>query len=69
MSLIILAITIFGGAAIPHYVLTRQATVEVLELSPVDPLDALLDALELSRTPWRRVTRRLLLAVAGARSR
>jgi signal transduction histidine kinase len=65
VSLIILAITIFGGAAIPHYVLTRQATVEVLELSPVDPLHALLDALDLSRTPWRRVTRRLLLAVVA----
>jgi signal transduction histidine kinase len=65
VSLIILAITIFGGAAIPHYVLTRQATVEVLELSPVDPLHALLDALEMSRTPWRRVTRRLLLAAVA----
>ena len=65
VSLIILAITIFGGAAIPHYVLTRQATVEVLELSPVDPLHALLEALEMSRTPWRRVTRRLLLAVVA----
>ncbi len=34
VSLIILAITIFGGAAIPHYVLTRQATARCSSCRP-----------------------------------
>src|SRR5262249_41013856 len=65
VSLIILAMTILAGAALPHYVLTRQATIEVLELSPLEPLTTLLEALELRRIPSRRVTLRLLLAVVA----
>jgi signal transduction histidine kinase len=65
VSLLILAVTILAGAALPHYVLTRQATVEVLELSPLEPLALLLEALELRKIPSRRITMRLLLAVAA----
>jgi signal transduction histidine kinase len=65
VSLLILAITILGGAALPHYVLTRQATIEVLEICPLEPLHALLESLDLLRAPWKRITRRLLLAVVA----
>jgi signal transduction histidine kinase len=65
VSLLTLAITILGGAAIPHYVLTRQATIEVIELSPLEPLTALLEALEIARIPGTRIARRLLLAVVA----
>ncbi len=65
VSLIILAMTILAGAALPHYVLTRQATIEVLELSPLEPLTVLLEALELRKLPSRRITLRLLLAVVA----
>jgi signal transduction histidine kinase len=65
VSLFILALTILGGAALPHYVLLRQATVEVLELSPVEPLTVLLESLELRKIPSRRIIVRLLLAVVA----
>lgn len=62
ISLFTLALTILGGAALPHYVLARQATIEVIEIAPSEPLTALLETLELLRLPWKRITRRLLLA-------
>lgn len=62
VSLFILALTIMGGAALPAYALIRQATLEVIEIAPLEPLTALIETLELSRVPWRRITRRLLLA-------
>jgi signal transduction histidine kinase len=65
VSLFILALTMLAGASLPNYVLTRQATVEVLELSPITPLTALLEALELRKIPSRRITLRLLLAVVA----
>jgi signal transduction histidine kinase len=65
VSLFILAMTILAGAALPHYVLIRQATLEVLELSPLEPLTLLLEALELRKLPARRITLRLLLAVVA----
>ncbi|MCC6553894.1 MAG: hypothetical protein IT372_12865 [Polyangiaceae bacterium] len=65
VSLLILAITILSASAIPHYVLTRAATVGLLELSPIEPIGALLEKAELYQTPRRRVTQKLLLAVAA----
>lgn len=65
VSLLILSITILGGAAIPHYVLTRQAAIELIELSTLEPLTQLLETLERRRIPWRRVITRLLLAVVA----
>lgn len=65
VSLFVLALTILGGAALPLHALIRQATLEVIELSPLDPLTALLETLEIRRLPWRRVTRRMLLAVVA----
>ncbi len=65
ISLFTLAVTILGGAAIPNYLLSRQATMDVLELSPLEPLTYLLDALELRKIPWTRMSRRLLLAVVA----
>jgi signal transduction histidine kinase len=65
VSLFILAMTILAGAALPHYVLTRQATIEVLELSPLEPLTVLLGALELRKLPARRIILRLLVAVVA----
>ncbi|MFT3774674.1 MAG: HAMP domain-containing sensor histidine kinase [Minicystis sp.] len=62
VSLFTLAITILGGASLPHYVLTRLATVEVIEIAPLEPLSALIETLEIQRLPWRRISRRLLLA-------
>ena len=41
VSLFILTMTILAGASLAHYVLTRQATLEVLELSPLEPLNVL----------------------------
>jgi signal transduction histidine kinase len=63
VSLFILALTILGGAALPHYVLVRQATIEVLERSPIEPLTALLERAEIHGVPLGRVRRRMLLAV------
>jgi signal transduction histidine kinase len=65
VSFFILALTILAGASLPNYVLLRQATVEVLERSPVAPLTALLEELELHKVPSRRITVRLLLAVVA----
>jgi signal transduction histidine kinase len=65
VSLFVLALTILGGAALPNYVWTRQATVELIELAPLEPLTALLEALEIRRLPWRRVARRMLLAAVA----
>jgi signal transduction histidine kinase len=65
VSLVILALTILGAAAIPHYVLLRQATLELLERAPLDLLTALLESLEANRVPVRRIQRRLVLAVAA----
>jgi signal transduction histidine kinase len=65
VSLFILTTTILAGASLPHYVLLRRATIEVLELSPVEALGELLEALELRKLPSRRVTARLLLAVVA----
>ncbi|MFO0761187.1 MAG: HAMP domain-containing sensor histidine kinase [Byssovorax sp.] len=65
VSLVILAITILGAAAIPQYVLTRQVTVDLLERCPLEPLTMLLDTLELKQAPPRRLTSRVLLAVVA----
>lgn len=65
ISLLVLAITIHSAAAIPHYVLTRAATLGLLERSPVEPIGALLEKAELYQTPRRRVTQKLLLAVGA----
>lgn len=65
VSLLILAITILSAAAIPHYLLTRAATLGMLEIIPVEPISALLERAELYQTPRRRVTQKLLLAVGA----
>jgi signal transduction histidine kinase len=65
VSLFILAMTILAGAALPHYVLLRQTVLEVLELSPLEPLAVLLEALELRKIPARRIMLRLLVAVVA----
>ena len=65
IGLLVLAITIHSAAAIPHYVLTRAATLGLLEQSPVEPVGALLEKAELYQTPRRRVTQKLLIAVAA----
>lgn len=63
-SLCILAITMLGAAAIPHYVFVRTATSRLLELAPPEPLATLLAQGEARGEPRRRVTRKLLLAVS-----
>lgn len=65
VSLFILAITILAAAAIPSYVLLRRATMNLLELAPIDQLTMLLETLELKQIPQRRFTLRVLLAVAA----
>lgn len=65
VSLVILAITFLGASAIPQYVLTRQATIELIERSPLEQLTMLLDTLELKQAPPRRLTSRVLLAVVA----
>src|SRR6185312_9446012 len=57
--------TFLGASTIPLNVLTRQATVELFELSPLQPLATLLETLELKQMPWKRITRRVLLAVVA----
>jgi signal transduction histidine kinase len=63
-SLTILAVTLLGASAIPHYVFARSATSRLLELAPLEPIAALLEHGEVSGEPLRRVTRKLLLAVS-----
>ena len=63
-SLSILAITILGASAIPHYVVARSATSRLLELAPADRLGALLDLDDVRGAPRQRVARKLLLAVS-----
>src|SRR5262249_29957186 len=65
VSLIILSITILGASAIPQYVLTRAATIRLIELAPLEPITALLERDELHQIPRRRVAQKLLLAVVG----
>jgi signal transduction histidine kinase len=65
VSLVILAMTILAGASLPNYVLTRLATIEVIELSPAAPLMVLLEALELRGIPARRIATRMALAVVA----
>ncbi len=65
VSLFILAVTILGASAIPHYVLTRAATIRVIELGPLDPISAMLEAQEARELPRKRVVSKLLLAVVG----
>jgi signal transduction histidine kinase len=65
VSLLILAITILSASAIPHYVLTRAATLGLLELSPIEPISALLEKAELYQTPRRRITENFLVAFAA----
>ncbi len=65
VSLLILAITILSASAIPHYVLTRATTFSLFEISPAEAIGALLETAELYQTPRRRVTYKLLLAVAA----
>ena len=61
-SLMVLAITMLSAAAIPHYVLARQATLRLVELSPIEATTALVEATD--RRMSRRIVRRLLLSVA-----
>ncbi len=65
VSLLVLLITILGGAALPHYVMMRGPAVELVELGPPEPLTGLLDALEETKLPHDRIVRRLLLAVVA----
>ena len=65
VSLFILAITILSAAAIPSYVLIRRATINLLEVAPLEQLTMLLETLELKQIPRRRFTLRVLLAVAA----
>jgi signal transduction histidine kinase len=65
VSLFILAITILSAAAIPSYVLIRRATINLLEVAPLEQLTMLLETLELKQIPRRRLTLRVLLAVAA----
>src|SRR5512132_476287 len=65
VSLFILAITILSATAIPSYLLIRRATMDLLELAPLDQLTTLLETLELKQLPRQRFTWRVLLAVAA----
>ena len=65
VSLFILAITMLSAAAIPSYVLIRRATINLLEVAPLEQLTMLLETLELKQIPRRRLTLRVLLAVAA----
>jgi signal transduction histidine kinase len=65
VSLLVLAITILSAASIPLYLVTRAATLQLIELCPPEPITTLLDRAELYQTPPRRVVRRLLVAVAA----
>ncbi len=61
-SLVVLAITMLSAASIPHYVLARQTTLRLVELSPIEATTALLEAP--SRKTARRIRRRILFSVA-----
>lgn len=65
MSLVVLAVTLLGAAALPHYVLTRSATNRLLEIAPSETVSVLLDAEQRTKRPRLRMTRRVLLAVAA----
>ncbi len=62
-SLVVLAITLLTAVAIPHYVLARQATLRLVELSPIETTTALLN--ERRTNVERRIRRRILLGVAA----
>lgn len=63
VSLLVLGFTILGAAAVPLYATVRAQTSRLFELAPLDPLSALLAAMEERRAPELRVERRLLFAV------
>lgn len=62
-SLVVLAITLLSAAAIPHYVLVRRATLQLVELSPLDATTAVLRDQGVQSAP--RVRQRILLSVAA----
>lgn len=64
-SLVALSMTIVAAAALPHYVLIRDATNRLFEGSPAEPVNVLLEAEERAKRPANRVARRILLAVVA----
>jgi signal transduction histidine kinase len=63
-SLFVLAATILGASAIPHYVLVRAATSRLFEIAPPEPTAALLEHDDVRARPRRRVAQKLLVAVS-----
>lgn len=64
-SLVFLAVTILGAAAIPHYVLLRETTLRIVEMAPLEPISTLLEGEELLLLPGRRVVGRMLMAIGA----
>ena len=62
-SVVVLAITILSATSIPHYVLARQTTLRLVELSPIEATTKLLS--EPGRKTENRIRQRILLSVAA----
>ena len=62
-SLALLALTIVAAAAVVHYVIVRESTLRVIELSPLEPITAWLEHQAVRLAPQQRLIRKILLAV------
>lgn len=65
ISLCLLTWTIMLASAVVHYVAIREATIRVLELSPIEPITEWLENPAARLAPRRRVTRKILVAVVA----
>ena len=64
-----MAITILSAAAIPLYIITREATLHLVELCPPEPITTLLDREELYQKPPRRCGVRCSARLGGVAGR
>jgi signal transduction histidine kinase len=64
-SLALITFTIVAAAAVVHYVVVREATLRVVELSPLEPIATWLAGQAVRRASEQRVMRKVLLAVAA----
>lgn len=63
VSLALITFTIIAASAVVHYVVIRESTLRVIELSPPEPITAWLEHQSLKLAPQSRLVRKVLLAV------
>ncbi len=65
VALAVLSFTIIGAVSLVHYVVIRNATLALVELSPLEAITAWLEQQALRRAPRHRLTRKVLTSVVA----